>query len=163
MIRDSPQLGDIMRVFLVSFLVTLSESYIGSYSSESTEFRSSGRRSTLESFRNRQIPREAEELSGKELVDYVNSKQSLWKAKQHNRFSHYPDRVKWGLMGVNNIRLSVNARKHFSITKDLDIDIPDTFDARERWPECQSIRNIRDQSSCGRTLCLIYAILFSNK
>lgn len=28
-------------------------------------------------------------------------------------------------------------------------DLPTTFDAREQWPECESIKEIRDQSSCG--------------
>lgn len=77
-------------------------------------------------------------------------------------------------MGVNNVRLSVKvrvvasrfphrttchrvtvisdfsqAKQHLSATKDLDIDIPESFDSREQWPECESIKNIRDQSSCG--------------
>ncbi|VDM51658.1 unnamed protein product, partial [Angiostrongylus costaricensis] len=100
-------------------------------------------------FRNRHIPREAEELTGKQLIDYVNRKQKLWKAKKHRRFVHYPDRTKWGLMGVNHVHLSVKAKQHLSSTKDLDIDIPETFDARQHWSNCQSIKNIRDQSSCG--------------
>ncbi|RCN25847.1 hypothetical protein ANCCAN_28438 [Ancylostoma caninum] len=107
------------------------------------------RHSTLEAYRNRKIPKEAEELTGRELIDYVNRKQTLWKAKKHRRFNEYPGRTKWGLMGVNNVRLSIEAKQHLSPTKDLDIDIPETFDAREAWPDCQSIKNIRDQSSCG--------------
>ncbi|ETN71465.1 hypothetical protein NECAME_19323, partial [Necator americanus] len=102
-----------------------------------------------ESLRNRQISAEAEELTGKDLVDYVNRKQNLWRAKKHHRFTQYPDSTKWGLMGVNHVRLSVEAKQNLSPTKDLDIDIPETFDAREAWPQCQSIRSIRDQSSCG--------------
>lgn len=27
--------------------------------------------------------------------------------------------------------------------------IPDTFDARTAWPNCESIKEIRDQSDCG--------------
>jgi len=34
-------------------------------------------------------------------------------------------------------------------TRFLDIMLPDAFDARENWPNCPSIRAIRDQSSCG--------------
>ncbi|PIO65022.1 papain family cysteine protease [Teladorsagia circumcincta] len=105
--------------------------------------------SSLESFRNRKIPTEAEELTGKELIDYVNSHQSLWKAKENRRFARYPDRTKWGLMGVNHVRLSVMAKQHLSTTKDLDIYIPESFDSREEWPNCESIKVIRDQSSCG--------------
>ncbi|RCN30391.1 hypothetical protein ANCCAN_23839 [Ancylostoma caninum] len=60
-------------------------------------------------------------------------------------------------MGVNNVRLSIEAKQHLSPTKDLDIDIPETFDAREAWPDCQSIKNIRDQSSCGEDLILHFS------
>lgn len=28
-------------------------------------------------------------------------------------------------------------------------DVPDSFDARLKWPKCKSIREIRDQSNCG--------------
>lgn len=27
--------------------------------------------------------------------------------------------------------------------------IPDNFDSRENWPNCESIKEIRDQSTCG--------------
>jgi cathepsin B len=121
-------------------------------SSESVEFvkRDPPRRvSTLEQFRNRVIPSEAEELEGQELIDYVNNNQKLWKAKKNRRFAGYSEATKWGLMGVNHVRLSVKAQQHLSSTKDLDLDIPEAFDSRQQWPKCDSIKAIRDQSSCG--------------
>ncbi|KHJ94886.1 hypothetical protein OESDEN_05180 [Oesophagostomum dentatum] len=33
---------------------------------------------------------------------------------------------------------------------DLDDPIPESFDAREKWPDCSSISFIRDQSACGK-------------
>ncbi|CAF5225742.1 unnamed protein product, partial [Rotaria magnacalcarata] len=27
--------------------------------------------------------------------------------------------------------------------------LPDNFDARDQWPNCQSIKEVRDQGSCG--------------
>ncbi|XP_069692870.1 cathepsin B-like isoform X2 [Periplaneta americana] len=33
--------------------------------------------------------------------------------------------------------------------KHIDIDIPEEFDPREQWPHCPTIREIRDQGSCG--------------
>lgn len=30
-----------------------------------------------------------------------------------------------------------------------NVEIPDSFDSREQWPECPTIREIRDQGSCG--------------
>ncbi|KAJ7370099.1 hypothetical protein OS493_034310 [Desmophyllum pertusum] len=31
------------------------------------------------------------------------------------------------------------------------VQIPDTFDAREQWPNCSSIKDVRDQGSCGNS------------
>jgi cathepsin B len=28
-------------------------------------------------------------------------------------------------------------------------DIPESFDAREAWPHCPTLREVRDQGSCG--------------
>lgn len=28
-------------------------------------------------------------------------------------------------------------------------DIPTNFDAREHWPQCETLREIRDQGGCG--------------
>lgn len=30
-----------------------------------------------------------------------------------------------------------------------NVVIPDSFDSREAWPGCDSIKEIRDQSTCG--------------
>lgn len=30
-----------------------------------------------------------------------------------------------------------------------DMDLPENFDAREQWPNCPTIKQIRDQGSCG--------------
>lgn len=30
-----------------------------------------------------------------------------------------------------------------------EVELPDSFDARQRWPECKSISEIRDQGTCG--------------
>lgn len=106
-------------------------------------------RSVLDEFRDRKISHEAEKLTGYALANYVNRKQNLWKAKFNNKFRNYSDRVKYGLMGVNNVRLSVKAKKNLSPTRFYDIYIPEAFDAREKWDQCASLKNIRDQSSCG--------------
>jgi len=100
-------------------------------------------------FSDRHIPGYAERLSGQALVDYVNRNQNLWRAKVNSKLSDYDEGAKWGLMGVNNVRHSIKAKKQLSATKDLVMDIPTHFDSREEWPRCQSIKEIRDQSSCG--------------
>ncbi len=69
---------------------------------------------------------------------------------RYEKFSQLNENVKWGMMGVNDISLSIEAKKHLSDTRFLDLEIPESFDSREQWPHCQSLQNIRDQSSCGK-------------
>uniref|UniRef100_A0A7E4UZY2 Pept_C1 domain-containing protein n=1 Tax=Panagrellus redivivus TaxID=6233 RepID=A0A7E4UZY2_PANRE len=91
----------------------------------------------------------AERLRGQALVDYVNARQDLWTARLSDKFESYSEGAKWGLMGVNNVANSIKARKHESATRFLDINLPKNFDSRTNWPQCDSIKQIRDQSSCG--------------
>ncbi|VDN04561.1 unnamed protein product [Thelazia callipaeda] len=105
-------------------------------------------RFVINELRSKKISLEAENLVGDELIDYVNSNQKLWKAAK-NKFNFYDEHVKYGLLGVNHVKLSVEDKKNLSPTRYLNMYIPETFDARQEWPECQSIQNIRDQSSCG--------------
>jgi len=45
--------------------------------------------------------------------------------------------------GINAIRLPVRSHK-------IDpASLPDSFDARTQWPNCATIKEIRDQGSCG--------------
>ncbi|KAI1717028.1 papain family cysteine protease domain-containing protein [Ditylenchus destructor] len=104
---------------------------------------------SLNEVMNYKVSREAEQLSGQELVDYVNRHQNLWTAELNPKFNNLEENVKWGLMGVNHVRNSVKARKTLGKSRYLDIDLPKNFDARQQWPSCQSLKMIRDQSSCG--------------
>ncbi|CAD6192882.1 unnamed protein product [Caenorhabditis auriculariae] len=96
------------------------------------------------------IPVEAQKLEGLELINYVNSKQSLFTVKLSDHFAHYPDLIKKQLMGVKNTQVSdldrMNEMTHPEID---DSTIPESFDSRTQWPNCPSIQKIRDQSSCG--------------
>ncbi|XP_015792203.1 cathepsin B isoform X1 [Tetranychus urticae] len=78
-----------------------------------------------------------------EMVNAINSLNTTWKAKR-NFVGVSLDYVR-GLLGVisdDNISLP---------EADIQIaeDIPERFDAREQWPYCSSISNIRDQGACG--------------
>lgn len=48
---------------------------------------------------------------------------------------------------VDNQEASLLEEKTFA-EADLK-DIPEQFDAREQWPQCESIKEVRDQSDCG--------------
>ena len=53
-------------------------------------------------------------------------------------------------MGVSNdccitVCLIVVAEEH-----NLEgVEVPDTFDAREEWPNCPTTKEVRDQGACG--------------
>ncbi|VDO29492.1 unnamed protein product [Haemonchus placei] len=91
-------------------------------------------------------PGEANILTGAALVDYVNSRQSLFEAKYSPEAEH---RLGY-LMSLDFIK---NARKLYSIPRaeksTINVSIPESFDAREEWKNCSSITYIRDQSKCG--------------
>ncbi|CAD5229187.1 unnamed protein product [Bursaphelenchus okinawaensis] len=95
------------------------------------------------------LPKAAQFLKGQKLVDYVNRRQNLWKAKLHPKLESYDEGVRYGLMGVNHVKNSVKAKKNLAESRFMDMEIPKQFDARTNWPNCPSIRAIRDQSSCG--------------
>ncbi|CAJ0935068.1 unnamed protein product, partial [Mesorhabditis belari] len=143
-----------MKSLLFVALVAISVYGYRSESSESDEdlFQlkpQSNRKFVLDQYRNRVIPKEAQELTGDALIRYVNQKQSLWTARRHPRFDRYPDRTKWGLMGVKNVRLPIEGLMETAESENLDVYIPENFDSRQQWDYCDSIKIVRDQSSCG--------------
>ncbi|XGW24207.1 hypothetical protein V3C99_005974 [Haemonchus contortus] len=91
-------------------------------------------------------PGDTKRLTGKALVDYVNSRQSLFKAEYSPEAEHRLGH----LMKLDFIK---NARKRYNIPKaeksPINVQIPESFDSREKWPNCSSISLIRDQSNCG--------------
>ncbi|CAJ0929405.1 unnamed protein product, partial [Mesorhabditis belari] len=95
----------------------------------------------------RKVNAEAKKLDGLELVNYVNSVQSSWKAELSPKFAQYPNAIKQRLMGVKNIGIPMKYKINQVDT--VRADIPASFDSRQQWPNCPSINNIRDQSSCG--------------
>lgn len=83
----------------------------------------------------------------KEMIKTINLyKPTTWKAGYNYPLKTTLENLR-GLMGVlpnpdNTEPLPVKVHK---IIKAL----PDTFDAREAWPDCKSIQEVRDQGSCG--------------
>uniref|UniRef100_A0A224Y2Q1 Cathepsin B n=1 Tax=Rhipicephalus zambeziensis TaxID=60191 RepID=A0A224Y2Q1_9ACAR len=80
------------------------------------------------------------------MIDFINKLNTTWKAGRNFDKSVALSYVK-GLMGVHrgNKTHKLEVFKHTDIPKNL----PESFDARQRWPKCNSIHVIRDQSSCG--------------
>merc|ERR1711974_298187 len=80
------------------------------------------------------------------FIEKINSANSTWRAGRnfHPETSHNFLRT---LMGVHPM-----AHKHLPPPKPTLLGgegLPENFDPREKWPECPTIREIRDQGGCG--------------
>jgi len=82
-----------------------------------------------------------------QFINKINSKQSTWRAGRnfHPATSHNYLKT---LMGV-----AKGAEAHLPPVKEHNLlgaeQIPDSFDPRDKWPGCPTIREIRDQGGCG--------------
>ncbi|XP_044272474.1 cathepsin B-like cysteine proteinase 4 isoform X2 [Tribolium madens] len=79
-----------------------------------------------------------------QLIQEINSRQTSWKAGL-NSLKNIKSRL--GFLGLHPDSDYKIATKHHKIDQ---TSIPETFDARDKWPECKDfIGNIRDQGACG--------------
>ncbi|KHJ94251.1 papain family cysteine protease [Oesophagostomum dentatum] len=87
---------------------------------------------------------EAEKLTGSALQDYLREHQSLFEvgetAEGKEGMKH--------LIDVNFLRIPEGTVR-MRVQLEENEDVPERFDAREKWPDCPSIPYIRDQSRCG--------------
>lgn len=80
------------------------------------------------------------------IATYVNSAQNHWKAGRNNRWDVADLAAIKHQMGT--IR-NTNSKHGLAVVDTITAPIPDTFDPRDNWPNCDSIKEIRDQSNCG--------------
>ncbi|KHJ98757.1 papain family cysteine protease [Oesophagostomum dentatum] len=99
----------------------------------------------------------AARLKGKELFNYVNEIQSKFQAGE----SPVPcETIKTRLMNIKYMK-KIGAVP----TKEIKFEgeVPERFDAREQWPDCVSIRLIRDQANCGASWAVSAASAMSDR
>nr|CDJ93814.1 Peptidase C1A domain containing protein [Haemonchus contortus] len=116
--------------------------------------------STVEEFAAQPIPKYAEELTGKALEEYVNTKQSYFKAE------YSPDAEKrlGSLMKMEFLHQPRGEHRMMMPAKSvLNQQYPESFDAREKWKNCTSIGYIRDQSNCGSCWAVSAASAMSDR
>ncbi|XP_055389524.1 cathepsin B [Condylostylus longicornis] len=82
-----------------------------------------------------------------DFIDIVNEKATTWQAGQNFHPNTSVEFLR-GLMGVHP------DSDKFLLPVDNTImlrdgEIPEDFDARKAWPDCPTIKEIRDQGSCG--------------
>ncbi|KHJ98758.1 papain family cysteine protease [Oesophagostomum dentatum] len=111
---------------------------------------------SLAQFKARPIPEFALHLTGKELVDYINKVQPFFKANL-SRMSY--ETFKASIMDLKYMDVDVVNVKE----SDFDGEIPESFDAREQWPECKSLKIIRDMSVCASAWAMVAASAMSDR
>ncbi|XP_061901995.1 phospholipase ABHD3-like [Entelurus aequoreus] len=78
-----------------------------------------------------------------EMINTINKANSTWKAGQN--FHKVDINYVKGLCGT-----ILNAAKAPQVVHNTEgIKLPDSFDARQQWPKCATVKQIRDQGSCG--------------
>uniref|UniRef100_A0A4W5QRV4 Cathepsin B n=1 Tax=Hucho hucho TaxID=62062 RepID=A0A4W5QRV4_9TELE len=78
-----------------------------------------------------------------QMVDYINKANTTWKAGHnfHNVDYSYVKRLCGTLLKGPKLPAMVEYAG--------DVELPDTFDPRQQWPNCPTLKEIRDQGSCG--------------
>ena len=74
-----------------------------------------------------------------EIANYVNGLKTTWKATAYER-NYTP------LLGAILDGGVTLPQKKFENT---NVNLPDSFDPRDEYPQCESIKEIRDQANCG--------------
>jgi len=82
-----------------------------------------------------------------EFVNEINAAQSTWKATPSKFMSWSKESIK-RLMGVRPEYFEQH-KQLTPIVHNVPNDLPDNFDARTQWPNCATLKEVRDQGSCG--------------
>jgi len=82
------------------------------------------------------------------MIREINNKQTSWKAA-HNSITRMPQSQARRLLGVNmrDYQPSNTIIKHFTAAQIANA--PDEFDSRTNWPDCDTMKEIRNQKHCG--------------
>ncbi|GAB6022479.1 hypothetical protein CHUAL_006589 [Chamberlinius hualienensis] len=83
-----------------------------------------------------------------EMINHINNAQSSWRAGQNfqpNTDMRYIKKLMGALRG--NRRLP--ELSHDKLLMKPGFSLPASFDSRAQWPNCPTIKEVRDQGSCG--------------
>jgi len=87
------------------------------------------------------------EVESDEMINHINEVvKTTWKAGKN--FPNTPKSVIQGMLGVLP-SYKYNGEKAPIMMHEVPNDLPANFDAREYWPNCPTIKEVRDQGPCG--------------
>lgn len=83
-----------------------------------------------------------------DFINEINSKQNLWRAGRN-----FPDNTTIleirRLLGSKALPREIFENIILKNHEMNDGDLPETFDARETWSQCKTIKQVADQSACA--------------
>ncbi|PIC14502.1 hypothetical protein B9Z55_026793 [Caenorhabditis nigoni] len=85
----------------------------------------------------------SQNLTGQDLVNHINEIQNSWRA-EYSPISEVEMKFK-----VMDIKFSEVSPKDEPLITVQGVNVPISFDARDHWPNCKSIKLIRNQAYCG--------------
>jgi len=86
----------------------------------------------------------------KDLIEAVNNAGTTWRAGMNSRFAGKPYHSIKRQLGVIDENPPAWERLPLHVHTGFDMAaLPEEFDARQQWPHCPTIGEIRDQSDCG--------------
>ncbi|EYC39735.1 hypothetical protein Y032_0643g1066 [Ancylostoma ceylanicum] len=104
---------------------------------------------------------DAAKLEGQAFVDYINQQQSFFEAE------YSPDAEEFVRSRIMDIKFAVDPErkepKDVLANTEFKVNLPEKFDARERWPNCTSLKYTRDQSNCGSCYAVSAASVMSDR
>ncbi|XP_071955774.1 cathepsin B-like [Antedon mediterranea] len=80
-----------------------------------------------------------------DMVNYINYINTTWKAGHNKNFEGMTIKQIKGMMGALPVPESMKLPRKSVIVGDL----PENFDSRTKWSNCPTIKEVRDQGSCG--------------
>lgn len=81
------------------------------------------------------------------IADAINADpSSTWRAEEHPTEEDYAARSRMFNLIIDDVPAEFDEQPETGLA---DSDIPENFDSRTNWNDCQSIKEIRDQSACG--------------
>ncbi len=86
------------------------------------------------------------EINHPEMIQEINNMNTTWTAGHNHRFDNMKVADALRLLGALNT--PIENRLPLKDIKALEA-LPESFDVREQWSQCQSVHEIRDQSNCG--------------